>query len=203
MLGLSIIHIPFQAQHRILQTLQRRLEFSAFRFIHRWLPLQSLAVGWTCPEALELHQVFKFVTKYRSKISSEEVLNSIGPLQDMRDSVASIRHAAVHRLPQNRDSLLQMNRAAVKFCLCMDDGPEAERICRLFRFLQRTPPRPSVVPIPTEQTQAQQIQQATPAPHKRRNVRQIGFLDGMTRLIGCVEMDLVAEIVRFLQIELS
>ncbi|KAJ5568998.1 hypothetical protein N7450_011484 [Penicillium hetheringtonii] len=202
MLGLSMIPIPFRAQYRILQTLQRRLEFCSFRFVHRWLPLQSLAVGWTCPEALELHRVFKFVTKHRSKISCEEVWKNIGSLQDLRNSVASIRHAAVHRLPQDRDSLLQMNRAAVKFCLCMDDGPETQSLCRLFWFLQEILPKSSVVSMPTERTQSQQIQQATPAPHKRRNTQPSGFFDGRARLIGCVEMVFVAEVDRFLQTEL-
>ncbi|KAJ5569074.1 hypothetical protein N7450_011560 [Penicillium hetheringtonii] len=202
MLGLSKTPIPFRAQNLILQTLQRRLEFCAFRFVHRWLPLQSLAVGWTCPEALELHRVLKFVTKHRSKISCEEVWKNIESLQDLRDSVASIRHAAVHRLPQDRDSLLQMNRAAVKFCLCVDDGPETESLCRLFWFLQKILPKSSVAPMPTEQRPSQHIQQVTPAPHKRRNTRPSEYSDGMARLTGCVEMVFVAEVERFLQTEL-
>ncbi|KAJ5240540.1 uncharacterized protein N7469_002131, partial [Penicillium citrinum] len=117
-------------------------------------------------------------------------------------SGSAIRHAAVHRLPQDRDSLLQMNRAAVKFCLCMDKGPETERLCCLFWFLQEILPKSSVVSMSTEQTQSQQIQQATPAPHKRRNTQPSGFFDRMARLIRYVEMVFVAEVDRFLQTEL-
>ncbi|KAJ5240659.1 uncharacterized protein N7469_002250 [Penicillium citrinum] len=146
--------------------------------------------------------VFEFVTKHRSRISCEGVWKNVESLQDLRDLVASIRHAAVHRLPQDRDSLLQMNRAAVKFCLCVGDGPETERLCRLFWFLQKILPKSGVAPIPTEQRQSQQIQQVTPAPHKRRNTRPSEYSDGMAKLIGCVEMVFVAEVDRFLQTEL-
>jgi hypothetical protein len=71
MLGLDMMPIPFRVQHMILQTLQRHLEHSAFQFVQKWLLPQSLAVGWTCPEALELHKFFKFLAKNRSKISTE------------------------------------------------------------------------------------------------------------------------------------
>lgn len=61
MLGLDMTHITFQAQYLILQTLQRYLEQSAFRLVRKWLLPQFLDVGWTCPEALELHKFFKLV----------------------------------------------------------------------------------------------------------------------------------------------
>jgi hypothetical protein len=71
MLGLTLMPIRFRAQHIILQTLQHHLEHSAFQFVQKCRLPQSLAVGWTCPEALELHKFFKFLAKNRSKISTE------------------------------------------------------------------------------------------------------------------------------------
>lgn len=61
---LPVMPIPFRAQYLILQTLQSHLEHSAFQFVQKWLLPQSFAVGWTCPEVLELPKFFKFVAKY-------------------------------------------------------------------------------------------------------------------------------------------
>jgi hypothetical protein len=65
-----------------------------------------LAVGWTCPEALELHKFFKLLARNRSKISSEKHRENITTVQNLRHSIAGIRHAAVHRMVQDSDSLL-------------------------------------------------------------------------------------------------
>ncbi|KAJ5743388.1 hypothetical protein N7533_010490 [Penicillium manginii] len=130
MLGLDMMPIPFRVQHMILQTLQRHLEHSAFQFVQNWLLPQSLALGWTCPEALEPNKFFKFLAKYQSKISSEQSCENV---------------SSVHRLPQDKDSLLQMNRAAIEFCLCIGESPGAESLCCLFRFLQKTTPKSSTM----------------------------------------------------------
>lgn len=53
--------IPFRAQNLILQDIQRHLESDAFRFVHKWLLEESLMVGWTCPEELELNRLFRFL----------------------------------------------------------------------------------------------------------------------------------------------
>jgi hypothetical protein len=121
----------------ILHTLQCHLEHSAFQFVQKWLQPQSLAVGWTCPEALELHKFFKFLARNRSKIWSEQCCANIGPVQNLRHYFASIRHAAVYHLTQDRDSLLEMVYAAIEFCLCISKSPGAEKPCGLLRCLHK------------------------------------------------------------------
>jgi hypothetical protein len=141
----TVAPIPFRAQHMILQTLQRHLEHSAFQFVQKWLLPQSLAVGWTCPEGLELHKFFKFLARNRSKISSEQFAENINTVQNLRHSIARICHAAVHRLAQDSNSLLEMNCAAIEFCLRIGDEYRTEGLCRLLKFLQSTLPKSSMV----------------------------------------------------------
>jgi hypothetical protein len=133
-------------------TLSRTFRLPICRKFQGWHLPQFFAVGWTCPEALELHKFFKFVAKYRSAISSAHCCANFSPIQNLRHSIASIRHAAVHRLAQDRNSLLQMNHAAIELCVCIGESPGAENLCRLFRFLWRTLPKSSMVHMQTPQT---------------------------------------------------
>ncbi|KAJ5742346.1 hypothetical protein N7533_011755 [Penicillium manginii] len=199
-LGLHVTSIPFRAQHLILQTLQRHLEHSAFQFVQKWLQPQSLAVGWTWPEALELHKFFKFLARNRSKISSEQHGENITTVQNLRHSIAGIRHAAVHRLAQDRDSLLEKNCAAIEFCLRIDENHSAESLCRLFEFLQKTLPKSSRVQV--------QPQQAVPSHPRlpelslRTQLQERSIpTDVIKRLVGGIEQDLISEVMHFLQIE--
>jgi hypothetical protein len=187
MLGLPLIPIPFRAQHVILQTLQRHLEHSAFQFVQKWLLPQSLAVGWTCPEALELHKFFKLLAKNRSKISSEQCCANITPVQNLRHSIASIRHAAVHRLTQDRDSLLEMVYAAIEFCLCIGESPGAEKLCGLLRFLQKTLPKPSIKQRQSQQTTPFQASSPKSPLREPPNHRLLTLPEVIGRLVECIE----------------
>lgn len=113
----------FRAQYQ-LQTVQCLLESSATQFVQTWIPLHYLVVGSTCPKALELHKFFKFVAKHRHKMSSEQCHENSSSIQNLHYSIASIRHAAIHRLPQDKDHLLQMHYAAIEFVLCVGVKPQ-------------------------------------------------------------------------------
>ena len=141
LLGVPITSIPFRAQNLILQAIQRHLEFDAFQFVHKWLLEESLMVGWTCPEELELHSLFKFLGKHRDKIQCSSCRQAANTIQKWQRLVSGIRHAAVHRLSQDRESLLQMNRVAIEFSLCIGGLPSAEKLRRLLKFLEDRLPK--------------------------------------------------------------
>ncbi|KAJ5642531.1 hypothetical protein N7490_006531 [Penicillium lividum] len=107
--------IPFRAQHLILQAIQGYLEQCTFDFVRRWLPRESLSAGWTCPESVELHRIFSFLDEHKAKSESSNFHGTFGKLYKWRRPVTSIRHAAVHRIVQDRDSLDQKIRAAAGF----------------------------------------------------------------------------------------
>ncbi|CAP79308.1 hypothetical protein PCH_Pc17g00210 [Penicillium rubens Wisconsin 54-1255] len=39
-----------------------------FQFVHKWLLEESLMVGWTCPEELELHKLSKCLVEHRTRL---------------------------------------------------------------------------------------------------------------------------------------
>ncbi|KAJ5409139.1 hypothetical protein N7509_003022 [Penicillium cosmopolitanum] len=201
MLGLTLVPIPFRAQHMILQTLQRHLEHSAFQFVQKWLLPQSLAVGWTCPEALEMHKFFKLLTRHRWKISSEKHRENITTVQNLRHSIVSIRHAAVHRLAKDRDSLLEMNCGAIEFCLRIGDDYSAESLCRLLDFLQKTLSKSSMVQVQPQQAVFSHPRLSKLSLRTRLQERSITPPDVIKRLIGCIAEDLISEVAHFLRIE--
>jgi hypothetical protein len=133
--------IPFRAQNLILQAIQQHLEFDAFQFVHKWLLEESLMVGWTCPEELELNRLFRFLVEHRDKIRCSSCLQAATTIQKWQRLVSGIRHAAVHRLSQDRESLLRMTRVAIEFSLCIGGLSSVEKLRRLLKFLEDRLPK--------------------------------------------------------------
>ncbi|CAG8892958.1 unnamed protein product [Penicillium nalgiovense] len=136
LLGVPMTSIPFRAQNLILQAMQRHLEFEAFQFVHKWLLEESLMVGWSRPEELELHKLFKFLVEHRDKIRCSSCRQAAITIQKWQRLVSGIRHAAVHRLSQDRESLLHMTRVAIEFSLCIGGLSSVRKLRRLLKFLE-------------------------------------------------------------------
>ena len=141
-MGISSERIPFRAQNRILQAIQQHLEFHAFQFAHKWLPEKSLMNGWTCPEEVELHRFFIFLARNKTRVPHSAFRQASHALLRMKGPVSAIRHAAVHRLTQDRESLLQMNRVAIEFVMTTGGSSPPAKLCRLLDFLEARLPKP-------------------------------------------------------------
>ncbi|KAJ5330534.1 hypothetical protein N7476_000317 [Penicillium atrosanguineum] len=142
LLGVPGADVPFRAQNLILQAMQRHLEYHAFQFAHKWLRGESVMNGWTCPEELELHTFFKFMLKNLKNLQLSPYCHAGRAVQRWKSSVSKIRHAAVHRLIQDRESLLQMNLAAIEFVMYISGSSSSEKLQRLFDFLETRLPKP-------------------------------------------------------------
>ncbi|KAJ5900231.1 uncharacterized protein N7473_004301 [Penicillium subrubescens] len=143
LLGIPEGRVPFPAQHRILHSIQRHLEYHAFWYVERYFLSESVQNGWTCPEALELHKLFQFLNRHRRAPQAESSGPAVSDIQGWRDSISAIRHAAVHRLAQDRQSLLRMTRAAIGFVQCMSSSSHTKSLRRLRKYLRVALPRPS------------------------------------------------------------
>jgi hypothetical protein len=92
-----------------------------------WIPLcptlatPSVSFDWECAESMELHKFFLFLDQHEEKICSQGFRQIQIKLHSMRRMVTSIRHAAVHRIVQDRKSFLGMLQAAVAFTRCIAD----------------------------------------------------------------------------------
>ncbi|CAG8904195.1 unnamed protein product [Penicillium nalgiovense] len=111
-------------------------ETHAFCFLQCWLPSESLAAGWTCPEALELHKFFRLLEVHQGKVKGECFQLTWSTLTGWRRVISSIRHAAVHRIPHDRKTFLKMVRAAIKFSKCIAGFESSKRLCRIQKFVK-------------------------------------------------------------------
>ncbi|KAF3400083.1 hypothetical protein F1880_008412, partial [Penicillium rolfsii] len=112
-------------------------------YVERYFLSESVQNGWTCPEALELHKLFQFLNRHRHASKVNPPGPAVSYIQGWRDSISAIRHAAVHRLAQDRQSLLRMTRAAIGFVQCMSGSSHTQSLRRLRKYLRVALPRPS------------------------------------------------------------
>jgi hypothetical protein len=103
-------------------------------------------------------------------------------------------------LAQDRDSLLEKSCAAIEFCLCIGDSHSAESLCRLFEFLQKTPPKSSRVQVQPQQAVPSHPRLPKLSLRTRLQERSMIPTDVIKRLVGCIEEDLISEVMHFLQI---
>ena len=85
--------------------------------------------GWDCPEAIELTQWTKIMSKRCKKIPAHAVDNSSGvPLDELFRSTSSLRHSAVHRLPTNAKSIDRMILSALNLAKTLRDSSRAKKL---------------------------------------------------------------------------
>lgn len=130
--GIPPINVPFRSQHLLLKFLQGHLESCAFSFARDWLPSECFSMKWNCPESLELHKFFPFLDEYGQKIRSRSFHQIVANVQKQKLLISGIRHAAVHRIWQDRGSLRQKIDAAIRFAR-YTGGDKPARIVLLLR----------------------------------------------------------------------
>ncbi|KAJ5100811.1 hypothetical protein N7456_006863 [Penicillium angulare] len=173
-----IAYVPFRVQNLVLLALQRYLEAEAFRFVQHWLPKEAEANEWSCAEALELHKLFPFLKRHFRKLPLSAFPQKQKPPPNWHEPVCAIRHAAVHRISQNRTSLLQMVNNAIGLVWLLSGNCEAKKLYEFWILLDYILPQTHRAqidrsPAPVLQTkgsrrahnrktlQAQILQQAT------------------------------------------
>ncbi|KAJ5778349.1 hypothetical protein N7520_001595 [Penicillium odoratum] len=102
--------------------------------------------GWTCPEELELHTFFTFLAKNKTNMQLSTFHQATSALLKLKGPVSAIRHAAIHRLIQDRESLLQINRVAIELVTAISGSSHSEKPCRLFNFLKTRLPKSDQLP---------------------------------------------------------
>ncbi|KAJ8225836.1 hypothetical protein LV156_009053 [Aspergillus fumigatus] len=114
---LRSVGLPFPAQHRILVVLQRRLECSVFEFIRTTHPQLSQMKEWDCAERVELNTAFRALErKFRDHVTLDpQSRHTNDGLSRLRADIMGVRHAAVHRQPQDHCRLLRQLRSAHEF----------------------------------------------------------------------------------------
>ena len=92
------VYLPFQTQHNLLVTVQQALERACYEFARNSMPEVVKQEGWECAESVELNLWARACTARLDKFEAEAVEDLGKPLQELFDSLAQLRHTAVHRV---------------------------------------------------------------------------------------------------------
>ncbi|CAI7631789.1 unnamed protein product [Penicillium viridicatum] len=179
---------------------QRQLETHAFCFLQRWLPLGSLAAGWTCPEALELHRFFRLLEVHQGKVKDECFQLSWSTLAGWRRVISSFRHAAVHRIPHDRKTFLKMVRAAIKFSKCIAGFKSSKSLCGIQKFVKTSVSEFGQLTAQLKHNSRLQISLGE-AYHDHLARRLVLLPEAVRRVLQRVEDDFVSKVKQFLHAE--
>ncbi|CAG8409637.1 unnamed protein product [Penicillium salamii] len=196
--GFSVGYFPFRAQHQILQVIQRQLENHAF--LQRWLLSDSLAAGWTCPEALELHKFFRFLKAHQNKVKDECFQLTLSALTGWHRVITSIRHAAVHRIPHDRKTLLKMLRVAIKLSKCIAGFRDTKGLCRIQDLVKIALSEFDQMTAQLKKKALLQISLCEPRPQPLDR-RLILLPEAVKRVLQSSEDDFVSKVEQFLRAE--
>ncbi|KAF3001693.1 hypothetical protein E8E15_000825 [Penicillium rubens] len=198
--GFSVGYFPFRAQHQILQVIQRQLENHAFCFLQQWLLSESLAAGWTCPEALELHKFFRFLKFHQEKVKDECFQLTLTALTAWCRAITSIRHAAVHRIPHDRKTILKMLRVAIKFSKRIAGFGGTKSLCRFQDLVKTALSEFDQLTAQLKQKALLQISLCEARP-QHLDRRLILLPEAVKRVLQSSENDFVSEVEQFLRAE--
>jgi hypothetical protein len=114
--------------------------------------------------------------------------------------ITSIRHAAVHRIPQDRKSLLKLIRAAIKFSKCTVGLEDSESLCRLQALVKKVLSEFDQLTTQLKQKATLQISLCEARP-RHLSQRLILLPEAVKRVLQCSEDDLAFKVDQFLRDE--
>ncbi|KAK1997824.1 ubiquinol-cytochrome-c reductase cytochrome c1 [Colletotrichum falcatum] len=123
--------LPYKAQHMLLVRAQGILENSCFRYAVHSMPRVLENRRWVVPECVELNiwaRIFKYETETRFK---DEAIPHPHPSWDsFFQSIANLRHKAVHREQLTSSAIESYLRDAHNFARLLHDDEGAETLAR-------------------------------------------------------------------------
>ncbi|KAB8212910.1 hypothetical protein BDV33DRAFT_185897 [Aspergillus novoparasiticus] len=132
---LRLKEIPFPAQLHILVALQRQLEHSGFIFVRNWHPKLCRMQGWDCAERVELHILVRCLNEeFRTVLAVSGRNSAPDAFHPLCKELVGIRHAAVHRRPQQRRDLFRKFAVAAEFTADWLGDRASSRQIQLCRF---------------------------------------------------------------------
>lgn len=130
------LYLPYQAQHKLLITAQGLLEVACYSFAARALPQLIQSEGWDCAEAVELN-IWARLFESRSDAFIEEDVSELGkPSKALFESIAQLRHTAVHRIRVSAHRLEQFLSDAESLCRLLGEPSYTQKLSRLRRETQ-------------------------------------------------------------------
>jgi hypothetical protein len=126
------VYIQYRCQHLALTTIQGLLEESCFEFGQRHFPHLLITKGWDCPEAVELTEW----TKILSRHSTPPFNDLKRPVNEFIVLLRELRHSAVHRLRKTAAGVERLAENAQLFLEALEDSNRSEKVESVRRELR-------------------------------------------------------------------
>ncbi|KAM0203065.1 hypothetical protein ACHAPI_001236 [Fusarium lateritium] len=128
------VYLPFPVEHMLMEKIQKTLELACYQFGLRALPNVMQKQGWDCPESVELSKWAKLFGRKENIVWQ----GSGKPSKELLQSVAAIRHTAVHRLRTNSVGLERFLADAETLAGALGDNTFTQAISQLRLDTQTT-----------------------------------------------------------------
>ncbi|KAF5976578.1 hypothetical protein FBULB1_6889 [Fusarium bulbicola] len=128
------VHLPFPTEHLLMEKLQKTLELACYQYGIRNLQSAMEMRDWDCPEAVELNRWTELLEKEGNL--QQEGFNK--PLKELLQSIAQIRHTAVHRVRTDSSGLQRFLADAEDLARALGDDTCREAISKLRLDTQST-----------------------------------------------------------------
>ncbi|KAH7460610.1 hypothetical protein FOMA001_g19455 [Fusarium oxysporum f. sp. matthiolae] len=128
------VYLPFPAEHMLMEKIQKILELACYQFGLRVLPNVMQKQGWDCPESVELSKWAKLFGRKGNLVWE----GSSKPSKELLQSIAAIRHTAVHRLRTNSAGLERFLADAENLAGVLGDDTFTQAISQLRLDTQAT-----------------------------------------------------------------
>ncbi|KGQ10248.1 hypothetical protein BBAD15_g4409 [Beauveria bassiana D1-5] len=119
------------AQHRLFVHVQNMLEQVYNEYGRRKLPDLMRSRGWDCPEAVELNLWAGEFARHPSLFDKNPDVGV--PLRELFQSIANIRHTAVHRVLVQRKGIEKSLKDAERFMTLLEHTGQRDKISKLRR----------------------------------------------------------------------
>lgn len=120
-------YLPYEAQHVLLNTVQRLLEESCFDFAKAWFPGDHRVLEWTSPAQVE-------ISKWRDLLGAARIPhdaldgNVQTPLRVLLQEATYIRNNAVHRSQVFVEDILKMLTSSIQLTRMLRDQTRRTKI---------------------------------------------------------------------------
>ncbi|KFZ12595.1 hypothetical protein V502_07028 [Pseudogymnoascus sp. VKM F-4520 (FW-2644)] len=120
-------YLPYEAQHVLLNTVQRLLEESCFDFAKKWFPGDHRVLEWTSPAQVE-------IPKWRDLLGAARIPhdaldgNVQTPLRVLLQEATYIRNNAVHRSQVFVEDILKMLTSSIQLTRMLRDQTRRTKI---------------------------------------------------------------------------
>jgi hypothetical protein len=123
------VYLPLDTQHLLLVKVQAILEEACYAFGHKMMGDILQKEGWDCPESVELN-IWAWVFRCNEdKFDADKLVELGKPFPELLDSIAQLRHTAVHRVRVSANKVQQFVTEAESLATVLRNAHKYFRGC--------------------------------------------------------------------------